>query len=31
MKKTLHVQGYGRHTPEEIEEIAKKDLTALST
>ncbi|KAL3090012.1 hypothetical protein niasHS_006464 [Heterodera schachtii] len=31
IKKTLHAQGYGRHTQEEIEEIAKKDLMALST
>uniref|UniRef100_A0A915P0D5 Failed axon connections n=1 Tax=Meloidogyne floridensis TaxID=298350 RepID=A0A915P0D5_9BILA len=31
LKNALHAQGYGRHSPEEIEEIAKKDLTALST
>lgn len=30
-KKSLHMQGYGRHSPEEIEEIVKKDLAALST
>ncbi|KAF7633666.1 hypothetical protein Mgra_00006973 [Meloidogyne graminicola] len=30
-KKVLHAQGYGRHSNMEIEEIAKKDLMALST
>jgi glutathione S-transferase len=31
LKAVLHAQGYGRHSPEEIEEILKKDLKALST
>uniref|UniRef100_A0A915CPG4 Metaxin glutathione S-transferase domain-containing protein n=1 Tax=Ditylenchus dipsaci TaxID=166011 RepID=A0A915CPG4_9BILA len=31
IKKTLHAQGYGRLTVEEMVEVAKKDLTALST
>lgn len=31
LKKVTHAQGYGRHSQEEIEEIAKKDLSALST
>ncbi|KAL7071095.1 hypothetical protein ACQ4LE_010013 [Meloidogyne hapla] len=31
LKNTVHVQGYGRHSPLEIDEIAKKDLIALST
>uniref|UniRef100_A0A914MJX0 Failed axon connections-like protein n=2 Tax=Meloidogyne TaxID=189290 RepID=A0A914MJX0_MELIC len=30
-KKTLNAQGYGRHSANEIEDIAKKDLMALST
>uniref|UniRef100_A0A915DKE8 Uncharacterized protein n=1 Tax=Ditylenchus dipsaci TaxID=166011 RepID=A0A915DKE8_9BILA len=30
-KETLHAQGYGRLTVEEMVEVAKKDLTALST
>jgi glutathione S-transferase len=30
IKKNLVCQGYGRHSPEEIEEIAKKDLNSLS-
>nr|CAD2159373.1 unnamed protein product [Meloidogyne enterolobii] len=30
-KKTLNAQGYGRHSVNEIEDIAKKDLMALST
>jgi hypothetical protein len=31
MKNNLKAQGYGRHTPAEIEEITKKDLNTLST
>lgn len=31
LKKLVHIQGYGRHSQEDIEEIAKKDLVALST
>lgn len=31
LKTIVNAQGYGRHSPEEIEEITKKDLTALST
>ncbi|KAI1729662.1 outer mitochondrial membrane transport complex protein [Ditylenchus destructor] len=31
IKRTVTVQGYGRHSEEEINEIAKKDLSALST
>lgn len=30
IKKNLIAQGYGRHTPAEIEEIAKKDISAIS-
>uniref|UniRef100_A0A914HFN0 Failed axon connections protein n=1 Tax=Globodera rostochiensis TaxID=31243 RepID=A0A914HFN0_GLORO len=31
LKKTCVGQGYGRHTQEEIDDIAKKDLMAIST
>lgn len=31
IKRSVQIQGYGRHSEEEINEIAKKDLSALST
>jgi hypothetical protein len=31
MKSALHAQGIGRNTPDEVDEIFKKDLIALST
>jgi glutathione S-transferase len=30
IKKALYLQGMGRHTPEEVLEIARRDLDALS-